>query len=309
MIAAEPERDLFTVDSTKKNNDETATEVDISQNKIDSIIQETNTEVMKVLQSELKINNYSPLLKQEINEIIQDAVETTAGKKESELILLDPILKSDFLSRTDYGDLGRSSDFQKPFNKFMHEYFGTNGNNSYGDDDKACLEKLNVDLTPTLTKKMMVNEIFKAEEEYDTKKDVQSIDMNVSDNDASHYFTLMCMACIQESSVGNVKRSWSPLRNALIRWVNELVLPNPIKIEDWYRIIVKDFNKDTNSSIKKAILNAIENYMPILKQFLDEKQKEAEENRAIIAESLSIYQNIVDSKECVVNKISKLPTV
>ena len=280
MIAAEPERDLFTVDSTKKNNDETATEVDISQNKIDSIIQETNTEVMKVLQSELKINNYSPLLKQEINEIIQDAVETTAGKKESELILLDPILKSDFLSRTDYGDLGRSSDFQKPFNKFMHEYFGTNGNNSYGDDDKACLEKLNVDLTPTLTKKMMVNEIFKAEEEYDTKKDVQSIDMNVSDNDASHYFTLMCMACIQESSVGNVKRSWSPLRNALIRWVNELVLPNPIKIEDWYRIIVKDFNKDTNSSIKKAILNAIENYMPILKQFLDEKQKEAEENRA-----------------------------
>ena len=99
MTLTQPERDLFTVDSTKKNNDETATEVDISQNKIDSIIQETNTEVMKVLQSELKINNYSPLLKQEINEIIQDAVETTAGKKESELILLDPILKSDFLSR------------------------------------------------------------------------------------------------------------------------------------------------------------------------------------------------------------------
>lgn len=280
MIAAEPENDLFTVDSTKKDNDKTATEVKISQKKINSVIQETSTEVMTVLKNELKIDDYSPLLKQEINEIIQDAVETTAGKREAELILLDPVLKSDFLSRTDYGDLGRSSDFQPPFNEYMHKYFGTNGNNSYGDDDKVCLEKMNIDLTPILTRKMMVNEIFKAEEEYDTKKDVQSTDVNVSDIDASHYLTLMCMACIQESSVGNVKRSWSPLRNALIRWLNELVLPNPIKIEDWYRIIVKDFSKDTNSSIKKAILNAIENYMPILKKFLDEKQKEAEENRA-----------------------------
>lgn len=280
MITAEPEKELFTVDSTKNNTNDFATEIQISQNKINTVIQETNTEVMKILQNELQINDYSPLLKQEIDEIIQDAVETTAGKKESELILLDPVLKSDFLSRTDYGDLGRSSDFQKAFNKFMHEYFGTNGNNSYGDDDKTCLEKKNINLTPTLTKKMMVNEIFKAEEEYDTKKDVQSTDMNVSDIDASHYFTLMCMACIQESSVGNVKRSWSPLRNALIRWLNELVLPEPIKNEDWYRIIVKDFNKDTNSSIKIGILKAIDNYMPILKKFLDEKQKEAEENRS-----------------------------
>lgn len=280
LIVNEPEPDLFTIDTQKKSDNDIATEMKVSQKKIDSVTAETNNEILTVLQKELNIDSYSPLLKQEIFEIIQDAVETSAGKKEAELILLDQSLKSDFLSRTDYGDLGKSSDFQKPFKESMHKFFGTNGRNSVGDDDKTCFEKMNIDLKPELTRKMMVNEIFKAEEEYDSKKDVKSTETNVSDIDASHYLTLMCMAIIKESSISNVARSWSPLRSAIQEWVKDLALPNSIKMEDWYRILVKDFNKDVNSSVKKGILKAIEDYLPIRKKFLDEKQKEAEENRS-----------------------------
>lgn len=47
----------------------------------------------------------------------------------------------------------------------------------------------------------------------------------------------------------------------------------------------------------------------LLHIFEDEWNFKKDICKSIIAESLSIYQNIVDSKECVVNKISKLPTV
>lgn len=276
----DPELDLFTEDTVKKHADDVATEIKVSKTKIDEVSTEAKSEIISVLQKELELDTYSPLLTQEIGEIIQDAVETSAGKKEAELILLDPNLKSDFLSRSDYGDLGRSSDFQKPFKESMHKYLGTNGHNNFGDDDKTCFEKMNVELTPELNRKMMVDEIFKAEEEYDTKKVVNSTETNVSDIDASHYLSLMCMALIKDSAIGNVARSWSPLRSAIQQWIRDLVLPDSLRIEDWYRIIVKDFNKDGNSSIKKAILSAIEEYLPIRKKYLDEKQREADENRS-----------------------------
>ena len=280
LTKQEPDLGLFTEDTVKKNEDDVATEVKVSQKKISSVTSETKTQILSVLQKELNIDAYSPLLTQEIGEIIQDAVETSAGKKDAELILLDPVLKSDFLSRSDYGDLGKSSDFQKPFKDSMHKFFGTNGFNSFSDDDKTCFEKMNVDLIPELTRKMMINEIFKAEEEYDTKKDVKSTEANVSDIDASHYLSLMCMAIIKDSPIGNVARSWSPLRSAIQQWVRDLNMPESLSMEQWYRIIVKDFNKDGNSSIKRGILKAIEDYLPIRKKFLDEKQKEADENRS-----------------------------
>lgn len=274
------EVNLFTEDSVKKSDDDIATETKISKEKIDAVFTETKTAIFSVLQKELNISDYSPILSQEIDEIIQDTVETSAGNKEAELILLDPNLKSDFLSRLDYGDLGRSSDFQKPFKESMHKYFGTNGHNPFGEDDKICLERMDVDLTPELNRKMMVNEVFRAEDEYDTKKDVNSMETNVSDIDASHYLSLMCMSIIKDSTIGNVARSWSPLRSAIQQWIRDLILPESLRMEDWYRILVKDFNKDGNSAIKKAILNAIEEYLPIRKKFLDEKQKEADENRS-----------------------------
>lgn len=59
--------------------------------------------------------------------IIRQVAQMTAGVagvRDQDLVV-DPILKSDFQSRGDYGDVGRASDFQSSFIGTFNRYFGS----------------------------------------------------------------------------------------------------------------------------------------------------------------------------------------
>ena len=248
-----------------------------SEEKIRNIVAESQTEIIKKVTQTVGEANLSNEVKVVLEEMVQEHIETQAGSREGELII-DPILKSDYISRTDYGDLGKATVFQKFFKEKMNEYFQVHGKNLQGLSDRESLESFNIDLTPEYKKKIMVGETFKAEEDYNSTDNSQTVERDISENEATHAFTLACMQLLQESHIGNIMRSWSVLKNALLQWFNNLEMETVIPFPNWYRIFVKDIDKETNSSFRNAISKIIQEYDPIRKKFLEEKRKEAEEN-------------------------------
>ena len=64
----------------------------------------------------------APQVTTEILDYVNKLTATAAGRRDQDLII-DPILKSDFLPRGDYGDVGRVSDFQSSFVQSMNTFF------------------------------------------------------------------------------------------------------------------------------------------------------------------------------------------
>ncbi len=208
--------------------------------------------------------------KTEIKESVQIAVETQLGYRETELIL-DPALKTQFLSRADYGDLGKSSEFQRSFLSSMHNFFGTKGQTLHK-DDKECLESCGIELGVSPTWQIMLGKVFRfaGKDEEGTETNV-----NISSNDISHMFNSYCLELLKENRIGNVKRSWSVLSQALRQWFTQLIMIPVVSEDQWRRIFVYDVQKEGNSAFRKAIAQAINNYRPILQAFIKKREEEA----------------------------------
>ena len=208
--------------------------------------------------------------KTEIKESVQIAVETQLGNRASELIL-DPALKTQFLSRADYGDLGKSSQFQQSFLSSMHKYFGTKGQTLHK-DDKECLESCGIELNVSPTWQIMLGKVYRF-----AGKDEEGTEANVkiSTNDISHLFNSYCLELLKANHIGNVKRSWSVLSQALRQWFTQLIITPGISDDQWRRIFIYDLQKEGNSAFSKAIAQAINDYRPILREFIRKREEEA----------------------------------
>ena len=208
--------------------------------------------------------------KTEIKESVQIAVETQLGKREAELIL-DPALKTQILSRADYGDLGKSSEFQRSFLASMHKFFGTKGQTLHK-DDKECLESCGIELNVSPTWQIILGKVYRfaGKDEEGTEANV-----NISSNDISHIFNSNCLELLKENHIGNVKRSWSILSQALRQWFTQLIIIPNITEDQWRRIFIYDIQKEGNSAFRKAISQAINDYRPILRAFVQKREEEA----------------------------------
>lgn len=212
--------------------------------------------------------------KQNITDTVDTNIDIHTGKKDGEIIL-DPNLKSDFMTRADYGDLGRSADFQKSFKESMNKFFELGIFGHEDDTDKERLEALGVDTTPSLTRGIMVNTKF----HFDTDNVMEgksTADVEISRNDVSILFTNACFDILRESSIGNVARAWSQLREALRQWFRTLIIwTGDNTFDPFYRIFVKDIEKGSNSVFKKAVNQALRDYKPKLDNFLKQRDEDA----------------------------------
>lgn len=206
-----------------------------------------------------------------IEEITQIAVETHVGTREAELIL-DPILKTQYVSRANYGDLGKSSDFQSSFFSSMHSYFGTKGKSTVYNDDKDCLESFGLELNVSPQWQIMKDKVWR----FAGKNEKGSeMNVNISTNDISLMFNNCCYGLLKEIRGGNVARSWSILSQALRQWFNQLSISFIQNADTWRRIFVYDYQKEANSVFRKAIAQALNDYQPILDEFVKEREEDA----------------------------------
>ena len=124
----------------------------------------------------------------------------------------------------------------------------------------------------------MVDEVFADEDKYNQNSG-KTIEEEMPMLDVNKRFTIACQKILIESKIGNIARSYSALRNSLLVWFNEVSLEDAaFSNDEWEKIFLKDYDKDSGSVFKKAIFKALQDYEPKRQAFF--KQREVEVKNA-----------------------------
>jgi type III restriction enzyme len=214
-------------------------------------------------------------------------------------------LFSDFVSRADYGDLGHAYMFQMSFLKSFDKYFGIEDNEHLA-SIRPKIETKGIDLNSNITNKLIVDaELFdydKLNLEFATKG--RDEEYEISRNDVEKLFNYWCFKLLLEQTelearVTNVSRSWSPLKSALRVWFKRSLDQDS---NYYYRVFIKDINKEQTSVFRPAITQALKNYFPIKKEFIEKRNKEIEEREAPLFEIREIYNFTEDFAELTIDE-------
>jgi len=219
-------------------------------------------------------------------------------------------LQSDYLSRTDYGDLANAAAFQQSFQNSMNTYFGLLPN-EIGDVFRQKLIQEGVDTVAHVNYQLIVNAVY---DDFDNirneilKKGQDDVTHALSANDLDKTFNFLCWQLLKEqedpdAKYGNTARAWATLKSALNVW---------FKRGEWtkhayYQVFIADVGRETNSVLRPAITQALKDYRPILNQFLAEKKKGEEAQKQFTFSILSAYSYTEDyeaipQKLCVLEK-------
>ena len=209
----------------------------------------------------------------------------TALNSKGEEFTIDPILLSEFMPRIDYGDLGKSWEFQKSLFNTFNTFFGIDEKDLM-DSLRDKLTKKGLDITTTFKQSIIVNASFK---DYDQIKlelqNSENTEYDVSANDVQKIFSSVCVQLLKEQTdddakVGNIARSWGALKSALRYWL-KFALPG-YSIDEQYRIFLKDIFLDASSIFRRCITQSLKDYHPNLAEQLEKRRLEAESKECVV---------------------------
>ena len=261
----------FQTDETKKDF-ELGNEI---FEKITSCSTETKQFVLNLIENHLEEKVSESVVKEvkkSIGNIIEKVEAVAKNKAEIEFVI-DENLKSDFLSRADYGDIGKVSLFQKHFIEAMNEFFEIPNNSNLTDNSKY-LEKKGISLSKELTQEVMANAIYHSENISSDDEQGKNVKVEISANDVDKNFTWTCYEILGEQTeddakIGNRARSWGPFKETLRQWFIKYAFPCK-SLDEAYRIFLNDTFKP-QSIFKQAITYSLKKYRPILKSFINER--------------------------------------
>lgn len=201
-------------------------------------------------------------------------------------------MTTDFVSRADYGDLGKASEFQQSFYASMDRWFGI-GDSDFGAARSAKIEAKGVSLAQSFKKGIAVDVTFKS---VDGEKDGGTdIDTEMPANDVERNFDLKCLEMLavqtdEETRVGNLARSEGVFRTAMRAWLKE-ALPDVPEIGR-YKIFLTDAAKmkDGASKFLEAANAALKDYAPIRKKNVESRKKKSEAVPSVIFLLRSTYE-------------------
>ena len=215
--------------------------------------------------------NVADKAKEILADVSRDFAETLAQQRSSAFIV-DPLLKSDFISRADYGDIGKASAFQSAFIRSMNAYFGIDENafkNPFAQE--GVLEKAGIDTAQTLSDEVLVNATFA-----ETNQLGKNVQHEMSDNEVEKFFMKACYNLLEEQTeadakYGNVARSWGPFKEALRQWFDRYAM-TAIDNIGRYKIFLKDLFRNSASKFRPAITKALKDYRPVRDAFVKERR-------------------------------------
>ncbi|MBQ0048097.1 MAG: DEAD/DEAH box helicase family protein [Prevotellaceae bacterium] len=246
-----------------------------------------NEEVSKVFRNGYIYTNCS-------RKAVEEAEYTEQGNRPKTLIahnkkgkdyVVDYKLLTDFISRVDYGDLGKSGEFQQCLFDTFNAYFGIK------EDDilNATLlqEKISakgLDVSADFKHQIAVNGICHEYEKIGLLlKESDVISREWSRSDVQKLFSLHLVNILRSQTdndckVGNIVRSVPTLKSAIRLWFKIYALPNENE-DRWYRVFLNDVvNKDDSSLFRRLITDTLKNYHPLLEEQL-QKRREKNETR------------------------------
>lgn len=195
-------------------------------------------------------------------------------------------LKSEYVSRLEYGDLSNSAKFQMSFLKSMNHYFKISSDDVLHGKGSKKISEAGLDLKPTITNQIIVDAKFQDFDQlsYEFKKQGHDISLEMSRSDVEKTFNYFCYNILkeqteEEAKISNIARSWSPLKSAIRIWFKSILSDDS---NQYYRVFIKDINKGASSVLRPAITQALKDYKPILQKIIEEKRKMNEEREAPI---------------------------
>lgn len=222
-------------------------------------------------------------LKKDILAKTTEVVDAARGVRDQDIVL-DPALLSDSQARADYGDVGRSSDFQFSFIETFGKFFDIDPNDVLDiNQQKAKMKAKGIDPTPSLEREVLANARFLSLVGDEENEAGNYVKVEVSDHDVEKEFAWACYNILQEQTednakLGNIARSWSPLKEALRQWFQIAMpsFPGPLA----YKIFLKDIAKKEDSVFKRVITKALIEYIPKRDAFIKERERRNAEEAA-----------------------------
>lgn len=187
-------------------------------------------------------------------------------------------MTTEFVSRADYGDLGKASKFQECFMEAMDGYFGI-GTDDFGHVRSSKVEAKGVGLSQTFKKSIVTGLVVKSVDE--NGDDGSDLDDELSANDAEQLFVAKCREMLggqtdEETRIGNIARSESIFRMGVRNWLKE-ALPDIASEIGRYKIFLNDAQKGAGSVLLAAVTSALKAYAPVRRKLVAErKSKQAE---------------------------------
>lgn len=218
-------------------------------------------------------------------------------------------LISDFIRRTDYGDLGNAALFQNSFITSMDNWLGADV--VLGEGSKALKER-GVEISPNITYDIVTNAQFSDFDKIgiDFAKLGSDFSVEMSKSDIEKTFNLACYDFLaeqtdNEAKIGNLARSWSPFKSSLRVWL-KAILPeyadNPSKM---YKVIIKDLAKGSHSKLRPALTQALKDYYPVRQQILEQREETSQPKHEFRIQEQYAYTDEyseVPQKKCALEK-------
>ena len=204
----------------------------------------------------------------------------------------DHKLLSDFIPRVDYGDLGNVVAFQQCLMKEFDSFFSIT--DKHFDELRETMERSGLPLHAELTRDIMVNAVLEDFDQLETELAMRGADADyrVSRNDVEKIFTALCAKLLREQTseethIGNVARSWSPLKTSLRLWLKR-ALPH-MDDDCHYRIFICDTERGEASLFRRALVRTLTAYRPLLDEQRRKRATAGAERQSEVFRFLDTY--------------------
>lgn len=264
-------------------------------------------EVSKVFRNGYLYTNFS-------RKAVVDADYSKIGNKPKTLIsynkkgkdyVIDPRLLTDTLSRVDYGDLGKSGDFQQCLFDTFNQYFGITEDDVFDEVLKGKLVSKGLELKGDFVHEIISDAHFEDYDRIGVKlKEANGVVRECSKNDVQKLFSFTLVEILRSQTdsdckVGNIVRSVPTLKSALRLWFKYYALRNEDE-DKWYRIFLTDTVKNESSSLfRRLVTDTLKAYHPLLEKQLKKRREENEkrQSQSFVLKKMYSYTEDYDALE------------